>query len=141
MRKRVVRAAIARAIATVVFAVLATAALFYSIVQAADSYALAQNYRAVQGRVVQTQCASHLQVGYAFDIGGATYRGSGMAHKRCDAYRAGEAIDVYYSPKNPGVSLNEVGPQQEWRTRLALVLTEMAVLAAIGLTFAMRKKT
>jgi len=133
MSARVVQATILRAIIAVVFAVLSTAALFYSFVQAADSYSLTQHYRTVQGRVMQKQCASHLQIGYAFDVGGATYRGNGMAHKRCDAYRAGEAIDIYYSPENPGVSLNEVTPQQEWYTRLTLALTEVAVLVVMGL--------
>ena len=135
-----VRATILRAVCTVIFAVLSAAALFYSIVQTIDAYSLAQHYLAIQGHVVQTQCASRLQVGYTFDAGGAAYRGNGMAHKRCDAYRVGEAIAVYYSPEDPSISLSEVTPQQEWRTRLALVATETAVLAVVGLMFGLRRR-
>ncbi len=137
---QMVRQTIRRAVLTVVFAVLTVAFLFYSIVQLCNAYALAQHYQAVQGHVVQTQCASHLQVRYAFSAGGTIYAGSATAHKRCDAYRMGEPIDVYYSPADPAISLSEETPQQQWRTRLALVLTEIAVLAVIGLTFRMRRK-
>ena len=137
---RALRATMARAVLAVVFAVLSACALFYSTVQAIEAYSLAQHYQAVQGRVAQTQCASHLQVGYAFDAGGATYRGSGMAHKRCDAYRIGEPVAVYFAPDNPAHSLNELRPEQEWHTPLALVLIELAVLTVLGLTLGLRKR-
>lgn len=136
---RAVRDTLVRAVLALVFAVLAAAALFYSVVQAFDAYSLAQNYQAVEGRVVQTQCASHLQVGYAFEAGGLSFHGSGMAHKRCDAYRTGDPVTVYFSPGNPVLSLSEVSPVQEWHTRLALLLTECAVLVVIGLMFGLRK--
>ena len=136
---RKVRATITRAVFAVVFAVLSAAVLFYSTVQAIDAYALAQHYETAQGRVVQTQCASRLQVAYAFDAGGASYKGNGMAHKRCDAYRPGEAIAVYYAPGNPEESVSEMTPPQAWHIRLALVLSEAGVLAAIGLMLALRK--
>ena len=140
MHARAVRDTIVRGVLAVLFAVLSLTVLFYSTVEATGAYSLAQHYQAKQGRIVQTQCASHLQVNYAFDAGGASYRGSGMAHKRCDAYRVGEPVAVYFSPDDPTVNLNEVTPVQEWHTRLALLLTEAAVLAVMGLMFGLRKK-
>ncbi len=140
MHAREVRDTIVRAVLALLFAVLSVTALFYSTMQAITAYSLAQNYQAVQGRIVQTQCASHLQVDYAFDAGGTAHHGSGMAHKRCDAYRIGEPVAVYFSPDDPTHSLNEVTPAQEWHTRLALVLTEIVVLAAVGLLLGMRRK-
>jgi hypothetical protein len=137
---REVRDTMVRAVLVLLFVVLSVTALFYSTVQAISAYSLARNYQAAPGRIVQTQCANRLQVDYAFEANGVVRRGRGMAHKRCDAYRTGEPVAVYFSPDDPANNLNEVAPLQQWHTRLALLLTEAGALVVTGLLFGMRRK-
>lgn len=137
---RAVRDTLVRAALAVLFAVLSVTALFYAVVQAVDSYSLARHFQSVQGRITQTQCASHLQVAYTFDANGITYRSNGIAHRQCNAYRIGEPVAVYFSPDDPRRSLSEVTPVQQWHTHLALLLAEVGVLATLVLMFALRRR-
>jgi|GEM_PF-3661171 hypothetical protein len=137
---REVRDTLVRAALAVLFAVLSATALFYAVVQAADSYSLAKHFQSVQGHITQTQCASHLQVAYAFDANGITYHSNGIAHRQCNAYRIGEPVAVYFAPDNPSHSLSEVTPVQQWHTQLALLLAEVGVLATLALILTLRRK-
>jgi Protein of unknown function (DUF3592) len=92
---------------------------------------LAKSHRVTHGDIIETYPQIHSTCKYRYSVDGRSYEHSGRS---CGNERVGQSVTVYFSPSDPGNSVNADPASLFWNdlTPFALALVTFPILGAIA---------